>query len=79
MTRLNTYDSLAANAAIPVCGGVHNVMISFREACPALKEKVAIGGGTAAKLTPPTAHYASRAPRSSESIVTTKTYPKLSV
>ena len=44
-----------------------------------LKEKSAIGGGTAAKLAPPTAHYASRAPRSSESIVTCKTYPKLSV
>ena len=55
------------------------IMISFREACPALKHKIDIEGGTAAKLALPKARYTSWGPGSSESIVTSKTYPKLSV
>ena len=53
-------------------------MISFREACPALKDIFEIKVGTASQLDPRKTHYASCAPRSPESMLMTKTYPKLS-
>ena len=53
-------------------------MISFREACLALKEKIPIDGGMASRFAPRRAPHALRAPESSERYPVLTTYSKLS-
>ena len=72
--------AMSRAAAAEISGELRTAghVISFSEACRALKEKIQIDGGRACRLAPRTVHQWFQAPASSERHPATITYSKLS-